>query len=243
MRREFVRHKNYLAFLEVVESVRERSAHGDRIAAVYGEPGTGKTLSAQRFAVDSDAIYISCHNLSTSRWLLTEIGKALKLPRYHSTHLMLEEIVGTLSTAENNRIIIIDEMDIPKRGQKYDVLETVRGIHDAAKSPFILMGMHNFPRVLSYVPHLLDRMCSIRQFQTFTDSDVMEFANILLEHTQLERSAASLIQRHSLGRLRKIMKYLLICDRFARRNKLPALKADDIEETFRTVLTKERKHG
>lgn len=242
MKREFVKHKNYLTFLEVAETVRDKSAHGDRIAALYGEPGTGKTFSAMRFVTESNAIYISCHNLSTSRWVLTELGKQLKLPLYHSTQMMLEEIIGTLATAENNRIVIIDEMDIPRQSQKYEVLETIRGIHDAAKSPFMLMGMQNFPRVLSYVPHLQDRLCAIRQFQTFSESDVADFGAQMLEHTELAPSAVALIHKASLGRLRKIMKYLDVCDKFAKRNKIKQLQGADIDETLTFILNKERKH-
>ena len=191
----------------------------DKIAMVYGAPGTGKTESALALLGKLEAVYVRALRNWTSGWLLRDIMIKFGQPTYHSTQKNFDYLRDFLRYEGNQHLLIIDEVDEPKHW--HDILETIRDLHDETKNPILLMGMTNAASKVKQLPHLYDRFIYEPQLcATFIADDVMAFANELLEYTRITSKVAKQIEIASLGKLRKIIKLLAWVEQTAKLNEI-----------------------
>lgn len=79
MKKAFVQNSNYVRFVEAVKAVEQRGAREASILLVTGPAGLGKSETVDRFAMDTNAIYLRAKETWTKRGLLSEMADCLKL--------------------------------------------------------------------------------------------------------------------------------------------------------------------
>ncbi len=104
----------------------------------YGDAGVGKTMAVTRYEQDhTEAIVVSsAYALSKPVSFLKAVARKLRIPEGRRQDDLYTDIVDKLEGSE--KILIIDEAQhLP-----HSTLEIVRGIHDDAGVPVVLIGNH-----------------------------------------------------------------------------------------------------
>lgn len=232
MRNVYVKHKNHDLMGDVIKALERPTATGDKLGMVYGLPGTGKSVSALWYVQRKKALY----SLMLPTWsvggMLRNLTTLFGLPVERSMEGMVDRLVEYLTDPANQRLVIIDEIDV-KNKSRYDIMETVRAIHDLTKNPFLLIGMQGAPRILHHIPHFLDRISNsggIHEARLFNVEDVRYFATEMID-VSLENGAAEWVSEQSSGKIRCIMAMLRIAERVGRLNGM-VVAAKDMEKAY-----------
>ena len=106
------------------------------MGAIYGDAGIGKTMSVNKYEEDhTEAIVISAaFALSKPMSFLKALARKLRTPEVRRQDDLYIDLVDKLRGSE--KILIIDEAQhLP-----HSTLEIIRGLHDDAEVPVVLVG-------------------------------------------------------------------------------------------------------
>lgn len=203
--------QRFLAGMETVEAdIKGRVGMG----LVFGEPGTGKTEMAQKYAIDNDYPYIRATDIMSRRSLLSKIATELgEEPAFRSDDLF-NQIVSLL--LEHPRTMIIDEVDYLVRG---GMVEVLRDINDVTNIPVVLVGMHQVDKKLKRFRHLWDRFSAVVRFKTFGLEDIASLAAQICE-VPISEDGIRFIHERGHGKFRRTMVWFSRAEDLARRNDL-----------------------
>ncbi|MDH4317191.1 MAG: ATP-binding protein [Desulfobulbaceae bacterium] len=212
--------KRFLTGMDVVEApVKGRVG----MALVYGEPGTGKTEMAQKFAADNDYPYIRATDIMSRRSLLSKIVAELgEAPSYRGDDLFNQAVEQLL---ERPRTLIIDEVDYLTRG---GMVEVLRDLNDITNVPVVLVGMHHVDKKLKRYRHLWDRFSAVVRFQTFEVEDIGQLAEQICEVPISEAGIKFIFERGS-GKFRRTMVWFSRAEQLAKRNNLELVDVEHLQ--------------
>jgi len=221
MHHKFIFTKNVKKFASAAENINHKLIGMERMALVAGEPGLGKSETAQWYHAKNNAVYIRVMGLMTAPWLFRTIVKELgQEPEWRTEHVV-NQLKKILSVRP--RTLILDEVDrLPK-----EVLEGLRDLHDIVHCPMIFIGEETAPEKFSRYPRLLDRFVEIVRFERLDQEDVKhiatEFSEVKFEPDAIERIAAE-----SEGKFRRILTMIHKAERVAKVNQVKSIGAKEI---------------
>ena len=221
MHHKFIFTKNVKKFASAAENINHKLIGMERMALVAGEPGLGKSETAQWYHAKNNAVYIRVMGMMTAPWLFRTIVKELgQEPEWRTEHVV-NQLKKILSVRP--RTLILDEVDrLPK-----EVLEGLRDLHDIVHCPMIFIGEETAPEKFSRYPRLLDRFVEIVRFERLDQDDVKhiatEFSEVKFEPDAIERIAAE-----SEGKFRRILTMIHKAERVAKVNQVKSIGAKEI---------------
>lgn len=169
MKKGFVQNSNYARFVQAVKAVEQRGAREASLMLVTGAAGLGKSETVDRFAVDTNAIYLRAKETWTKRGILSEMAEALRIQTNATNHEMQARIIGAIGARQTP--IIIDEAEHTVRSSA-SILECVRDISDLTETLVVLVGMETIEARISRYPQISSRVAQVVHFQALTEQDV-----------------------------------------------------------------------
>jgi DNA transposition AAA+ family ATPase len=222
MKKEFAITRNvrqFLAGMEVVETpVKGRIGMG----LVFGEPGTGKTETAQKYAADNDCPYIRATDIMSRRALLARIVAELgEQPAYKADDLFGQAVDMLI---DQPRTLIVDEVDYLCRG---GMVEVLRDLNDITNAPVVMVGMHQLDQKLKRFRHLYDRFSAVVRFRPFDPDDIASIAEQICE-AKISPDGIKFIHERGHGKFRRTILWFSRAEQLARRNSLDEVTAQHL---------------
>lgn len=222
MKRVFATTENVQRFLTGMEAVEAHVKGRVGMGLVYGDPGTGKTEMAQKYAADNDYPYIRATDIMSRRSLLSKIVAELgEAPAFRSDDLFNQAIEILI---DRPRTMIVDEIDYLVRG---GMVEVLRDINDITNTPIVLVGMHTVDKKLKRFRHLFDRFSAVVRFETFGVDDIASLAEQICE-VKLSAGAIKYIHERGYGKFRGTMLWFSRAEALARNNRLEEVQAEHL---------------
>jgi len=225
MKKAFVQNSNYVRFMEAVKAVEGRGAREASILLVTGPSGLGKSQTVDRFAVDSNAIYLRAKETWTRGGLLAEMADSLRLPVTGRNQEVQARIIGHV--ASNQTPIVIDEAEFTVRTTA-GILECVRD-SDLTEVLVVLVGMETMERRIARYPQLSSRVAQVVHFEPLTESDVILTARQMAE-VKIAEDLLGRLHRQSEGKMRLVMNGIATIERHAKTNGLTHVRLSDMGE-------------
>jgi type II secretory pathway predicted ATPase ExeA len=180
------------------EMADRRSLLGSSMAMVTGHAGRGKSESAKRFAVNSEAVYIPPMIKTSATMLLQEITLDLAKVKPGRISGCLEVIQGEM--ARNRRLIIIDEADLIP----IEILEMLRNINERYACPILLIGEDALKNKVTRISRLSSRIRRRMEFEPVVPQNIVLFFRKALE-MNINGAATALIHKYSEGDWRPVL--------------------------------------
>lgn len=216
MKKGFVQNSNYAKFLQAVKAVEQRGAREASLMLVTGPAGLGKSETVDRFAVDTNALYLRAKETWTKRGMLVEMAETLRIPTNATNHEMQARIIGAIGPRQTP--IIIDEAEHTVRTTA-SVLECVRDISDLTETLVVLVGMETIESKLARYPQISSRIAQVVHFDKLTDQDVKMACKQLAE-IDIDAALVSELHRQSDGKMRLVMNGIATIERLVASNSL-----------------------
>lgn len=228
MKKQFVKTENYSRFVAAVRAVEQRGAAEAGMLLLHGLPGLGKSHTADRWAVDTGAIFLRAKVDWTPRYFLKDLAATL---RTVDTGGSSQQLFGRLldHLARSQQPLVIDEAEFTLARQA-QVLEKVRDISDYAEITVVLIGMEKIQKDLGRHGQIHSRIAQAVEFQPATLADVAYACGLLSEVPMTEALCAE-VHRLSAGRMREVLNIIATVERVARES---GLETADVEH-FRGV--------
>lgn len=176
MKNVYVTTSNTHRFLAGYERVEARAAPEKCFMTVEGDPGRGKTTTAEWFAAQHDLPLVRAKREWNSRWLLEDLLDCLSAEADRTFKEMYRQIVRILTIrAEQARksgspyAIVIDEADHIVGSTK--MMETLRDITDLVEVPVIMVGMGRISKAMTRYKQISSRISAEVSFGALTAED------------------------------------------------------------------------
>lgn len=229
MNKTFIRTKNVVNFVSLMNELQNLPPNIPKMALVYGDYGLGKSETIKWWTFKNDCVYVRATQGMSIRWLLSEIAEEIgEEPFWHSKETF-ELIENHLFN--NPKTIIIDEVDylIEKK-----TIEVLRDIHDRTDCPLVLVGMDQVDKKLSRFPHLVDRIYKKFKFETYDTNDIKKIFSELSEIPITDDGLEYLATR--TNQFRKIVKLVNRVEKLAKTNQIKELN----EQNLRGILSEKQ---
>jgi len=222
MKKGFVQNSNYARFLQAVKAVDARGAREASMMLVTGAAGLGKSETVDRFAVDTNAVYLRAKETWTKRGLLVEMAETLRIPTNTTNHEMQARIIGAIGARQTP--IIIDETEFTVKSTA-SILECERDISDLTETLVVLVGMETIESRIARFPQISSRIGQVVQFQPLTEQDV-QLACKQLAEVEIDADLVRELRRQAEGKMRLVMNGIATIERLARTNGLSRATMD-----------------
>jgi DNA transposition AAA+ family ATPase len=225
MNNVFVKTKNVLRSIELIDNLRERGSGVPGFGLIYSEPGLGKTETCTWFVgrKGSNAAYVRAKAAISHRWFFEMIVNALGAAPFYRFSDLFKQASDLL--LETDAMLIIDEVDFCCHDSK--VLESLRDLHDECGNTILLIGMGSVDKKLMRHRHFFSRIGQIYRFQALDEEDIAIAARELCEYTLSDEACNTLasVADGSFRSLKIIINHLEV---LARRNSLKEIDAAHI---------------
>lgn len=223
MKMEFAITRNVREFLSGMEVVATPIKGRIGMALVFGDPGTGKTEIAQRYAADNDFPYIRATDIMSRRSLLSRIVAELgEQPKYTADDLFNQAVDMLL---DHPRTLIVDEVDYLCRG---GMVEVLRDLNDITNNAVVMVGMHQLDQKLKRFRHLYDRFSAVVRFRPFEVEDIAGLAENICE-CKIDKSAVKFIHERGHGKFRRTIVWFSRAEKMARKNGIEVVTAEHLQ--------------
>lgn len=224
MKKGFVQNSNYARFLQTVKATEQRGAREASMMLVTGAAGLGKSATVDRWAVDSNALYLRGKETWTKRALLIELAELLRIPTNATNHALQAKIIGAVGVRQTP--IIIDEAEHTVRSSAA-ILECIRDISDLTETLVVLVGMESIEGMIARYPQISGRIAAVARFDALIPQDI-QLACKQLSEVAIDAELMKELHRQSAGKMRLVMNGIATIERLAKTNDLN-------EATFATM--------
>jgi DNA transposition AAA+ family ATPase len=221
VKKGFVQNSNYARFVHAVKAVEQRGAREASLMLVTGPAGLGKSETVDRFAVDTNAIYLRAKETWTKRGLLVEMAETLRISTNVSNHEMQARIIGAVG--QRQVPIIIDEAEHTVKTTA-SILECVRDISDLTETLVVLVGMETIEHKIARYPQISSRIAQVVHFEALIEKDV-HLACKQLADIDIEADLVRELHRQSQGKMRLVMNGIATIERVAKANSIDRASA------------------
>ncbi|MBC7857982.1 MAG: ATP-binding protein [Burkholderiaceae bacterium] len=225
MKKGFVQNSNYARFLQAVKAVEQRGARESSMMLVTGRAGLGKSETVDRYAVDSQAIYLRAKETWTKRGMLVEMAETLRIKTNSTNHELQARIIGAIGPRQTP--IVIDEAEFTVRSTA-SILECVRDISDLTETLVILVGMETIEAQVAKYEQISSRIYQVARFLELTEQDVQLTCKQLAE-VEIDASLVRELHRQSGGKMRLLMNGIATIERIAKANSLDRASMEDFK--------------
>ena len=230
MKNVYVSTSNTAAFLDAIDAVERRGASEACLMVVDGDPGRGKTCTAQWYALRHRAPYLRAKREWTPPWLLRELLAELRVQPERSFEQMFRQALTALGQrAEAARragepfSVILDEVDHIVRSSS--IMDTVRDLSDYIEVPFVLIGMGRVRSAIARYPQTASRVAQYLQFVDLTVEDVAKLVSARCE-CPVDADLLALLTDTAKGYSREVLEGIAAIERHGKRLGRPVTIAD-----------------
>jgi len=215
---------NVVAWLAAFEALKSRGASESCLMLVDGEPGLGKTRTAQWWGVQVGAIQVRAKQGWTHSWCLQDLYEATsgKPATTKSTSALFKMLCDALTERQvqaqrtgKTVVISIDEADHAVAGGK-DVVEAIRDITDTLEIPTVLVGMDRVAKRLNRYPQVASRISQKVQFKPLSLADVRSVISTVCE-VEVKDDLIAFTHRACGGYTRELKEAIASIERFGLR--------------------------
>jgi len=224
MKRGFVKTENFKRLSEAQKIVERRGAREAGLVLIKGQYGIGKSELTERWAADSNWVFVRAKETWTRRALLDELADKMGVAKTGRNQEIQARIIGKL--AIDMVPIIIDEADFLIRSTS-SLLEVIRDITDLTGTMCFLVGMESFPSKVARHGHIASRVARVVELLPLSLADV--------KHTVAVKSEVSIdddllpeIHRQANGRMRLVLNAISNIEQWARANSWKHITAEQI---------------
>lgn len=207
--------RNVAALLSLIHQVQNRHFGLPGMAVFYGPSGWGKTTAATYAINKFDACHIEIKSLWRTKSVLEQIALELGLRPAKTAPALFEQVSDKLGKSQ--RPLLLDEADYLCRDQ---VIEVVRGLHEASGVPVILIGEELLPQKLQRWERVHGRMLAWVAAQEAELADVGHLAPIYCEGVEVAPELKSRLLIESQRSIRRVSINLALIKEFAARKGL-----------------------
>ena len=209
-----VKTKDVRKFTQSIDDILNRPNGTEGMEVLWGHAGTGKTTALAHMVNTYDGIYIRALGCSTVTSILgdlcRELGGKRKLRRTDMIEFIAEEL---MRDNRPPRPIFVDEADYLFR--PFDMIESLRDVHDISKVPVILIGMENIARDIRGHEQIARR---ITQWVEFKGLDLEDTTKVAEETCEVPLSPCLIEHVHcqTLGNIGRVIIALEKIETFAK---------------------------
>ena len=212
--------KNMTNFMTAVDALIDRPAGTDAFGVMYGEPGLGKSYSTVYASKEVDAILIQVDESFTAKELLVAILTECGIDKPKGTIAALSKMATLQLGDQRRRPLIIDEADkLVDKG----LIEYVRGLHDKAGVPVLLVGEEMLGQKLERVPRLHSRITQWIPAQPCDLADCRKLASVFVPNATVAEELLDHVRIECKGKARLVVNTLNKMSDWARNNGLSEL--------------------
>ncbi|SDB03419.1 hypothetical protein SAMN05660653_00151 [Desulfonatronum thiosulfatophilum] len=217
MRKAFVKTENYGRFVASVRQVEQRGAAEAGLMLVHGLPGLGKSHVADRWAVETGAVYLRAKVDWTPRYFMRDLAHELRTVDPTGTS---QQLFTRLSEhlARTQQALVIDEAEFTL-AQGAKTLEKIRDLSDFAEVVVVLIGMERIQKMIAKHGQIHSRIAQAVEFTPVTLDDV-RFACSVLSEVPIADDLAGEVHRLSNGRMREVLNIISTVERVAIANSM-----------------------
>lgn len=186
----------------------------NEMGVIVGDPGLGKTFSLESYMkefLSVDAVMVTCDETTSVKSMLIETAEALKIETKGTKPTLMRRIVSELK--KNPRLLIFDEADLLKGPEPY---ETIRAIHDKAKTGIVLCGNNNLAiKLLMYaedkpeMARIRDRIGYFCRLSGLTPEEAIRFLDDINATPEAKKMLTEIGRRRGIRQLVKALSRLL----------------------------------
>lgn len=176
MKEEFISTRNYIKMKEAFQDLMDLPATAPKMGLGYGNYGLGKTFGLEMISSETGALLLRAVQTWSKSAFLSELCIELNLDTSGQSSAKYKRVVEAL--IEVPRVLIVDEIDALLRSTKYDVLETIRDIHDEAGICIFMVGMEEANAKLKKHRHFYSRIVNFVKFQEICKEDIKKLCDL-----------------------------------------------------------------
>jgi DNA transposition AAA+ family ATPase len=214
VKKGFVQTENYKRLLEAKALVDKRGAREAGLVIIKGIYGVGKSELTERWATDSNWVFVRAKETWTKRALLDELADKMGVGKSGRNQEVQARIIGKI--AVDMIPIIVDEADFLVRSTA-SLLEVLRDITDVTGTTCFLVGMEHFPSKVSKYGHIASRVASVVEFKPLSLADVASTIKQKSEVAMDEAVVAEVAQQAN-GRMRLVLNAIATIEGWAAAN-------------------------
>ncbi len=173
MKEAFIETRNYTRLSEAFARLGNLPITAPKIGLGFGNFGLGKTFSLERITAKENAVLLRAVQTWSKKALLERLCFELGIDTSGGSSRMYDRIIEELR--RDPRVLIIDEIDALLRGNKYEVLELLRDIHDETGIILFLVGMEEAQAKLKKHRHFFSRIVEFVEFKGIAADDIERF--------------------------------------------------------------------
>ncbi|WP_320034827.1 AAA family ATPase [Halarcobacter sp.] len=218
MKEDFIETKNYNKMYEGFQNLKRLPRTAPKMGLGFGNFGLGKTFSLEKIAALENAVLLRAVQTWTKSSLLAELCMELNLDASGQAATKYKRVKESLIAEP--QIIIIDEIDALLKSTKYEVLETLRDLHDETGIVLFLVGMEEANRKLKKHRHFYSRIVSFVEFQSICFDDIeklTKLSEITIEDDLIEYFY------HKTPNLRQVKVQLIRLEQFCKMNSIKSV--------------------
>ncbi len=214
---------NYRAFVSAQSAATGRDPGIPGILLCHGEAGRGKSCVTAHIALKQHAIFLTALPIWSPRWMLSKICEEMGEKPTGFLAPMFEFISRELT--ERPRPIYVDESQA--LGEKKELVETLRILHDLTAVPLVLIGgTSEFRMKMMRRPEIERRILREVEFKPSSLEDSRLMAAELAE-VRIADDLVEAIHRKTRGSAGLFVKELAAAEGFCRRRGISKIALAD----------------
>lgn len=225
MKKGFVQTENFKRLKEAEKLVARRGAREAGLVIVRGVYGIGKSELTERWAADSNYVFVRAKETWTKRALLDELADKMGLAKHGRNQEVQARIIGKM--AVDMVPLIVDEADFLVRSTA-SLLEVLRDITDLTGTMCFLVGMEHFPLKVARYAHIASRVARVVEFEVLSLADVRATVTVKAE-VALDDEVIAQIHAQAKGRMRLVLNAIANLEQWAAANSWKTVQAKHIE--------------
>ena len=221
MKNTFVSTSNSKRFLDGIDQAERRGASECCFMVVDGEPGRGKTSTAQWYAITHNVPILRAKRGWHGNWLMAELLDELRLAPERGYEKMYRQLLKGLgdrkAAAMRNRepfVVVIDEADHIIRSSS--IMELLRDFTDPLEVTFVLVGMGRIRAGLSRYAQISSRQSAVVEFEPLTFADTKAIMAARCE-CEVEDDLLHVVHTMTRGYAREVLEAIASIERNCRR--------------------------
>ena len=206
--------------MSALTRIMERDEHLPGIAAMYGPPGYGKSMSATFAANSLRCYYIECRSSWTKKAVLISILREMGIEPAKNIYEMTEQVSEQLMLSQ--RPLIVDEFDhiVDKKA-----VEIIRDIYEGSQSPILLLGEERMPAKLERWERFHSRIMEFVPAQPVSMEDAKALVQLYSPGTDFKTDLLKKLVTISRGSVRRLCVNISRIRRFAESEGLDSVDA------------------
>lgn len=227
MKKGFVKTENFKRLAEAQKIVDRRGAREAGLVLIKGHFGIGKSELTERWAAESNWVFVRAKETWTVRGMLDELADKMGISKSGRAQEVQARIIGRL--AVDMVPMIIDEADYLLKGKgsktTANMLEAVRDITDLTGSTCFLVGMENFPAKVAVHGHIASRVAKVVELLPLSVQDVRATVTAKAE-VAVDDEVVALVHQQANGRMRMVLGAIANIEQWAQANSWTKVTAD-----------------